>query len=1111
MEEDEISIDLGKVKNLFKRKKKETEKVGMEVKEASMEEGIEKEKTPSTGQKPSENTVGSHSGEDEINIDLGNIKKWFRKKEKAEDKHVAHPGADKGKHHPEKKEEKAQPEDEISLDFSKLKSLFKGSKEGSEKRDESEDDANVDIKKTLSAIKKHQKIVIPLILILIAMSLATYVRLQSADWPATDQWARNTVYDFYRNQIRSQVDQQYPNLPSQNRESFVDAEFQKLMETQKETVEQQIAATSQQFKDHFRDEQGYSYLPDIDPYFWLRHGQNVLENGHPGDTIINGRKWDTFMLAPLGRGLPPDMFHAYVEAYFYRMVRLFNPSLTLRQSVFVLPVIIAALSVIPAFFIGRRLGGNFTGFIAAALLAIHPAFLNRTLWGVTDTDGYNVLLPLVIVWLFLEGFETTDWKKSVALVALAGFVVGLFSFAWGGWWYIFDFVLISSILFLPYHLLVHRDEWKRGAKGFFRQEAIRNTFVVLIVFIISSMLFVTLFKGFAEFRVAPLQPFSFAKIKEVGVSKIWPNVLTTVAEQNEASLPGIISQIGGKFMFFIGLMGIIFIMTRKDKLEWGDIGYALGSAAWFLIVLNFKSLEILTFLVLISLPIVFKAGWAISRKEHEIDIKLALLLIMWFLATIYASTKGIRWILLLTPAFSLAFGIALGRINSHAANAISRSLKIPGYIVKPLIMIALLFLLVGTFDSAKGIARSEVPLINDAWYNALDKINNEASPDAIINSWWDFGHWFKSIGNRRVTFDGTSQNTPQAHWIGNVLRTPDEKTAVGILRMLDCGANTAFDELDKKVQDTAKSVDILYEIVVMDKAVADRRLEKEGLSKEERDAVLKNTHCTPPEDYFITSEDMVSKSGVWGHFGAWEFDRAQMYNTLQKKEYKNNKEKSVAYLKERFGMDDRQATDRYFEIQSLTADQVNTWIAPWPSYASGVQGCTPKGNDVFSCPVGGSEMLVDVKAREATMQTPNGDQHPKSIAFPTPDGVFVKEYSSNVVALQNGRPLGAALLPAGDSYSIVLMDADLTAGMFTRLFYMDGHGLSYFKKFDDQRSIFGNRIIVWKVDWEGKERNIVEAYTQPVRTEETEAAETADEGILEGTGINGSNTSNETE
>ena len=49
------------------------------------------------------------------------------------------------------------------------------------------------------------------------------------------------------------------------------------------------------------------------------------------------------------------------------------------------PVLISALCVIPAFFITRRVVGNFGGFIAATIVAIHPSFLSRTAGGFADT------------------------------------------------------------------------------------------------------------------------------------------------------------------------------------------------------------------------------------------------------------------------------------------------------------------------------------------------------------------------------------------------------------------------------------------------------------------------------------------------------------------------------------------------------------------------------------------------------------------------------------------------------------------------------------------------------------------------------------------------------
>ena len=49
----------------------------------------------------------------------------------------------------------------------------------------------------------------------------------------------------------------------------------------------------------------------------------------------------------------------------------------------------------------------------------------------------------------------------------------------------------------------------------------------------------------------------------------------------------------------------------------------------------------------------------------------------------------------------------------------------------------------------------------------------------------------------------------------------------------------------------------------------------------------------------------------------------------------------------------------------------------------------------------------------------------------------------------------------------------LEDSMFTRLFFLDGHGLKHFQKFSDLRSVTGQRIVVWKVDWEGEQENVL--------------------------------------
>ncbi|MFH1323622.1 MAG: STT3 domain-containing protein [Nanoarchaeota archaeon] len=1033
-EDEEISIDFSKIKNLFKKKKQDNK-------------------------------------ESEVKKDTKETEHKIKEEQKSEVNSEEH-----------QNKEEQKDDEEISIDFSKIKNFFKG-KNKDKKHDEEkadEEDIQLDIGKTVDFFKKYQKFLLPVLLIIIAISFSTYLRMQTNYLPITDDWAKNAVYNQMRSSVSSQVSQEYPNLPQQNKDSLIEDEFQKLLKTQKDQVDQQITATSNYFKTRLQDEKGHTYIPDIDPYFWMRHAQNILENGHPGDKLVDGKPYDTHMYAPIGRFVPPDMLHAYTMAYFYKFLNFFNKNIDFMRSVFFLPVILAALSIIPAFFIGRRLGGNFGGFIAAFIVAVHPAFLTRTGGGFADTDVNNILFPLFITWMFLEAFESKNKAKLMIYSAITGLLVGLYSFAWGGWWYIFDFMIATAVIYLFIQMFIHRQE----IKSFIKKPVIINTLILLAVLMITSAIFVSLFTEFSIFKGAFGGPAFFTKIKQVGITTIWPNVYTTVAEQNPASLDSAISQIGtGSItLFFISLIGILLVMFKRGTKKASDWWFITGSIIWFLLILGIKPQNLIVFLGLISLPIIIKLiTITLGKGESEVDIKTAILLIIWYIATIYASVKGVRYILLAVPAFALACGVSLGMIYYYLEKLITSGLKINKNISKIMAIILLCLLMMGPLRAASVIARNQLPYVNDAWYNSLTKIKMESQPNAIINSWWDFGHWFKFLADRPVTFDGTSQGSPNAHWIGSVLLTDDEKYAVGILRMVDCGQNNAFDELNKVIKDEPKSVDIIEEIVKLNKKEAEQYLLNKGLNNEETNNVLRYTHCTPPEDYFITSYDMVGKSGVWAHFGSWDFNRALTYNTLKNPEYQNNMEKGISFLQDEFNYTREKAESVYYEVESITEDtEANSWIAPWPSYA-GSSSCSKEDEKNIICGIGqGGQIEINIDTLQADIQTQQGAMHPNAIVLPLKDGTMKERTFNNTIGVS------LTLIPdENGNYNTLIEGPQLANSMFTRMFYLNGHGLKYFDKFSDIIDITGGRIIVWKVNWDGNSTNLLETY-EPKQIDDVE-------------------------
>jgi len=397
------------------------------------------------------------------------------------------------------------------------------------------------------------------LLVLVPLLLSVYLRTQPAYLPVTDDWARSSVYNGVRSNIAGEVNKLYPNLPSQNKKELVEQQFQRLLKERKNDVEAQVEPLSNAYKQRLQDDNGQTYLLAIDPYFYFRQLRNWVEKGKWYDELRNGEPWDNHMEAPIGHAVRLS-FHVVAAYYLYKLVGLFN-DLPLMTVFFYMPVLFSALAVIPAFFLAKRKAGLLGGFAAGVIVAVHPAFLGRTAGGFSDTDAYNVFFPLLIAWLFLEALEAEELRKKATLASLAGLAVGVFSFAWTGWWYIFDFLLVVAAGVVAYQLL---NSWLVKKKVDFK--SLKHPLVTGASFLVSSALFVTLFTSFTSFYSSITQPLRFRVIKNAAHANLWPNVYTTVAELGNTSLGTIVNSMGGRWIFFLATLGLVLTMIHKaDK------------------------------------------------------------------------------------------------------------------------------------------------------------------------------------------------------------------------------------------------------------------------------------------------------------------------------------------------------------------------------------------------------------------------------------------------------------------------------------------------------------------------------------------------------------------
>ena len=1007
--------------------------------------------------------------DEEIAIDFSKIKDWFKKRKQTEERPKHEPAGEKAEH------ARPEHESEATAHEHHPKTTHHTHHKEKKETEEGQEELKLNYKDTIDFFKRYSTI----FLILIPIILTIYLRLQPMYLPMTDDWAQNAVYNFYRNQIIDQINQQYPNLPDANKQALVDSEFQRILNENRGIIQQQVDTTSQQFKDKMMYESGnskYVYLGDIDSYYWLRDARKYLQNRTMCDEIDYAQGlcyMDTYTMAPIKGGSPMKQsgignngkLYSYVIAYTYNILKVFSPDMTIMQASFYVPLIFGIISAILAFLIGKAVAGNVAGLVTSIFITVNPIHLSRTMG--SDNDPLNMFFPLLIILFFICTFKTPDFKKKILFGVLTGLSVSFFAAAWQGWWFMFNFIFAALIVYAGFYLVRQIIHQKKIGLVIKNKET-RDLLTVIASVLLSSALFITIISGFKVFLTFITGPLWFTQTKVAALATFWPNVLVTVAEFNPGSIDTIIAQMGGKLIFFVGLMGILFVMTSKEKII-REQKYLLGFGVLVYLVLVSSygiTLSQMTFMALLALPVVVGMIMLLKSKE-EVDVKLAILLVIWFVATTYAAFKGVRFTLLMVSAFGVALGITISALYRIISRWVSSELKINDMITKTIVALLLLMILIAPARAGYNTATNYLPSVNDAWYESLINIRDNSHPDAIINSWWDFGHWFKYLADRRVTLDGSSQSGPPLHWLGKLMVTDDEDLSVGILRMLDCGSNTAFDELNKILNDTSKSVDILDELIIMDKAEAGQLLLDNGLTKKEATNVLKYTHCDPPEDFFITSEDMVGKAGVWAHFGSWDFNRAEMYTKVKGK---TAEEARKILMNPEYNLTLEQADQYYYEIQTQSD---NDWITPWPNYMSSVQPCErPNEQGLMFCNMAianGQQIPFAVNLTNMVVMIPAKESYrPASIVYVTPDGTEEKKFEGNTL------PLSIVLVPSGEAgYSALITHPYLANSMFTRLFYLGGHGLRHFDKFDDQRGVTGGRILVWKVDWEGTDSNIV--------------------------------------
>ena len=826
----------------------------------------------------------------------------------------------------------------------------------------------------------------------------------------------------------------------------------------------------------FEGEDGarHVYLGGEDGYYWLKLTRTMLSRGTVCDRIDRGTCIDALGNAPLGQPIEyTGSPHVYLLAALQRLLTWLRPGFPLSTTAILMPILLSALVVIPVFLIAERVSGRLGGLTAALLLACNALVFVRGNY--SDDDIWIVVLPVFSMGAIAAAFGRSTWRGRLPLSGLGGVVLGVLAAAWKGWPLFALYTLAGLIALAAWAAVVALVAKLRGQP--------HNVGLLGVV------------GGCALPIVAGFAVAAWLLGVHVDLGVILGGLSSVIGHAGPAPATTDTAPIYDVFHTVEELVSVNADMLQHAT---GPLATGLGLVG-FALALRFPSgwrqgLLVLSLLVLgpviaallghygshraplLLLPVLAGlAGaisvWFLDPPPNDRAAATGILGLAWLGATLWMSFEGERYILLSMAPLSVSAGIAVGRIGpAIVALGLPQIRRAPA--VGAIVASAIAAVTLGPVASRGWTqAVAFAPHVNKTWADGFAAIRAQSSSDAIVDLWWDYGHWAKYYTDRAVGLDGASLLNRSVQWTAHAFAAPSDTETLGWLRLLNCGAVRDPDSgvaarpyatLIRWSADPGLAFRSMLELARLPRDQAAAFLRGAGLPEARLSALLDTAYCTPPQSFLVLTTDLLKTRG-WLISGLWDPGRAFLVNLARH----DSVEAALPIIEQKYGLSEAAARDYYaVALRIRTEDDRIDFAAPGAQiWSRGWQACTPR-DQALQCPLDLGELssvTVDPEHPEQARirVTPRGggpiDATPALVEVARPDGLREVPLANPSVAL-------AVLVDPGEA-RVFVGTPGVVRSTVVRLALLDGRYSTPFRKIYDQRAIDGQRITIWRIDW----------------------------------------------
>jgi len=525
-------------------------------------------------------------------------------------------------------------------------------------------------------------------------------------------------------------------------------------------------------------------LNEFDPFFNYRATKFIVDNGL--DAYFNWH--DDMSWHPYGRDVSATsqvMLHITAAMLYH----VFGFGSSLYHFTIIFPVVFGSFTAIVIFALVRVVGGTTAGLFAALFFSVSAPIIIRGMTGWFKSEPLGLFYSLLGIYLFLSGIKHDKGKISFIKLISGSIFLGFGLSAWGGSEF---FIIPLGIFFLALPLVRRDHKFIIWAIPVFSLTLILTT----LSFERQGMNFVLGYGGFAiGIPTILLVVNIFIQRTSNEVSKIRNGLYFLcfvliggifVIIFNPVIIPAEDSNAEGTYLVelpsFRYLNAINPFLTTTDPLTDSVAEHQTTTLA-----LSFYFASILMIFAGIGIWLIFRNKSGVNNNFTIKNDMMIFALIIGMLG-IYISSAFVRLELYAAISIIILSSIGLSVITTEIIRKRSsiinhrKTIKI-SYLV---IVIALLIIPITLPAHGNWINAVKAPptLLNGGstfniatndWPDAMEWLKNNTPKDAVVTSWWDYGYWITTLGERKSSADNATLIDWQIKLIAKMLLSSPEE------------------------------------------------------------------------------------------------------------------------------------------------------------------------------------------------------------------------------------------------------------------------------------------------------------------------------------------------